>query len=86
MTCYDGRPYAEDSIGRDTQKEDGRLSIGGLAQLFRGSVTDDAREWIAEGIVGFVEHAPDDRVRLVQISTHADPLRSLAGEDESDLL
>ncbi len=64
--------------------EDGRLAVAGGHQLVVRALEADAREVVAEEVVGLLERAAGGREGLGQRPSHADLLRSLTREEQRD--
>ena len=73
------------AVGRDADGEDGRLRVGGLAQLFFGAVGHHAQQAALERRVGLVERRAGLGVLAGERLAHADVLRALSGKDEREL-
>ena len=74
----------EDAEGGDGDGEDGGLGVLGELEGLFGAFEDDVGEGEAEGVVGFFEDGAGGGVGVVEGAAHADGLRALAGEEESD--
>ncbi len=77
-------PVLEGAQECDGGREEGRLGVDreveGLGRAFPG----EARERLAEGLVGGREHRRGGRRHVCEGAAHADGLRALAGEDERE--
>src|SRR5258708_28429279 len=76
--------FSQHAERSDRHGQDRRLGYFGKFQLLFRSVKAELRELVAEGFVSLFERLTCDRVVGGQFLAHADDLRTLSGEEESD--
>ena len=77
-----GKLLVQDGPGGDGDGEDGGLSVLGFLESFGGAFKDKVRKMEAESFISLLEDGFGGGEVFVELTAHANGLRTLAGEEE----